>query len=343
MTTLPQIMSPRTTSSRKLRSKESSGEQRIPEDFDYDDITIKRSSIRAEDEQIILKKKNLLSCLSSSSMSHDKTWKPVICSNYVTNKVKKFRDKTLKANKLGLFWTKKRSNPRWLSSGNSKTRTPGWLWQKKYTKIKWNYWVAAKKDFTALKLKNCNDEITNFLVKSYCSKTGSSWSSWESPNEMKELKRFRLPHSTQSQEEDGSKTRILSFNKKKSQSTKIRFTVQMENFKRQSELVFENDSKCFFLWKRRRPKAGVVLDIREGQPGPPESAFVLAPASFLTFGKVNPGLPQTDIFWGRVPPPPPPTPPPLIFVSAGRPPHTDIFFLGGGGGEKGRGVQSQPY
>ena len=30
-------------------------------------------------------------------------------------------------------------------------------------------------------------------------------------------------------------------------------------------------------------------------------AFVLAPASFLTFGKVNPGPPpQTDIFFGRV-------------------------------------------
>ena len=35
-------------------------------------------------------------------------------------------------------------------------------------------------------------------------------------------------------------------------------------------------------------------------------------ASFLTFGKVNPGLPQSDIFFGGVPPHPP-----LIFVSAG--------------------------
>ena len=51
--------------------------------------------------------------------------------------------------------------------------------------------------------------------------------------------------------------------------------------------------------------------------------FVLVPASFLTFGKVNPGPPQTDIFfWGGGPPPPPP----LIFVSAGLRPQTDIFW-----------------
>ena len=35
-------------------------------------------------------------------------------------------------------------------------------------------------------------------------------------------------------------------------------------------------------------------------------AFVLAPASFLTFGKVNAGPPQTDIFFGRGGRPPPP-------------------------------------
>ena len=34
--------------------------------------------------------------------------------------------------------------------------------------------------------------------------------------------------------------------------------------------------------------------------------IVLAPASFLTFGKVNPGPPQTDIFLGEGPSPPPP-------------------------------------
>ena len=55
-------------------------------------------------------------------------------------------------------------------------------------------------------------------------------------------------------------------------------------------------------------------------------AFVLAPASFLTFGKVNPGPPQTDIFLGEGGP----SPPPPSFFSAPGPDQTDIL-LGGGG------------
>ena len=42
-----------------------------------------------------------------------------------------------------------------------------------------------------------------------------------------------------------------------------------------------------------------IVDIREGQPRPPSECCVFAPASFLTFGKVNDRPPQTDIFFGR--------------------------------------------
>ena len=55
-------------------------EQRFPEDFDYDDITIgqtlfnacRRRADHSEGE-------GLSSCLSSSSMSHDRTGRPVVC------------------------------------------------------------------------------------------------------------------------------------------------------------------------------------------------------------------------------------------------------------------------
>ena len=73
----------------------------------------------------------------------------------------------------------------------------------------------------------------------------------------------------------------------------------------------------------------LFLTFGKVNPGPPQSAFGLAPASFLTFGKVNDSPPQTDIFFGGGGSPPPP---PLIFVSAGPPPQTDIFGGGGGGG-----------
>ena len=50
----------------------------------------------------------------------------------------------------------------------------------------------------------------------------------------------------------------------------------------------------------------------------------LPPASFLTFGKVNPGPPQTGIFFfgGRGGP----SPPLPSFLSAPAPPQTDIFW-----------------
>ena len=38
-------------------TQESSGEQQFPDDFDYDDVTIGQTLMRAEDEPITLKKK----------------------------------------------------------------------------------------------------------------------------------------------------------------------------------------------------------------------------------------------------------------------------------------------
>ena len=61
-------------------TQESLGEQRFPEDFDYDDITIGQTLLnacrrRADHSE----EEGLSSCLSSSSMSHDFTWNPVVC------------------------------------------------------------------------------------------------------------------------------------------------------------------------------------------------------------------------------------------------------------------------
>ena len=55
-------------------------EQRFPEDFDYDDITVGQTLLsacrrRADHSE----EEGLSSCLSSSSMSHDRTGKPVVC------------------------------------------------------------------------------------------------------------------------------------------------------------------------------------------------------------------------------------------------------------------------
>ena len=71
-------------------------------------------------------------------------------------------------------------------------------------------------------------------------------------------------------------------------------------------------------------------------PGPPQSAFVLAPASFLTLGRSTPAPLRLTFFFlrGRVPP----HPPPFIFVSARPPPLRLTFFW-----EEREGFKSQSY
>ena len=70
-------------------------------------------------------------------------------------------------------------------------------------------------------------------------------------------------------------------------------------------------SVCSMLL-RGQPKASPAFDPRRCHQKKKNTDYiVLAPASFLTFGKVNPGPLQTDIFLGGG------RPTPFIFVSAG--------------------------
>ena len=78
-----------------------------------------------------------------------------------------------------------------MSGGNWETRIPGWLWQKKCSKIWWNLLNLSKKNFTALKLKNFNDEINNFFMNGCCSKIRNYVNLIISLNEKEELKKFQ--------------------------------------------------------------------------------------------------------------------------------------------------------
>ena len=85
----------------------------------------------------------------------------------------------------------------------------------------------------------------------------------------------------------------------------------------------------------RTTPAGKKVSLKGGRrwPSPKKKNtdyIVLAPASFLTFGKVNPGPPQTDIFWGGGPPHPSP------HFCQRRPPLRHFCFLGEGGREGGQ-------
>ena len=61
-------------------TQESLGEQQFPDDFDYNDVTIGQTSLhacrrRADHSE----EEGLSSCLSSSSMRHDRMVKPIVC------------------------------------------------------------------------------------------------------------------------------------------------------------------------------------------------------------------------------------------------------------------------
>ena len=75
-------MSPTTTSSKTYFefTQESVIEQRFPEDFDYDDITIGQTLLNACRRRADHSEgEGLSSCLSSSSMSHDRKGKKGVC------------------------------------------------------------------------------------------------------------------------------------------------------------------------------------------------------------------------------------------------------------------------
>ena len=88
-------------------TQESSREQRFPDDFDYDDVTIGKTFLDACRRRADHSEEEGLSSCLSSSVSHDRTGRPVVCRD--ASKVTKLRDTTLKANRLGLSWSDKES------------------------------------------------------------------------------------------------------------------------------------------------------------------------------------------------------------------------------------------
>ena len=61
-------------------TQESSSEQRFPDDFDYDDVTIGNTLLDACRRRADHSEGEGLSSCLSSSVSHDRTWRPVVCS-----------------------------------------------------------------------------------------------------------------------------------------------------------------------------------------------------------------------------------------------------------------------
>ena len=155
-------------------TQESLTEQRLLEEFDNDDVTIGQTLLNACRRRADHSEgEGLSSCLSSSSMSHDRTVKPVVCRDVITRKVTKFRDKqNSESEQIRTLLDRPREQI--LADCQAeirKPRIPGWLWPKKLFKS----WVKRssrknKKFVVLIKDTNFNDEINNFFMNSYSSK-----------------------------------------------------------------------------------------------------------------------------------------------------------------------------
>ena len=122
--TPPQVRSSTTTKSQRLmlsspRSPRASSGS-LMTSTTTTSSSVRRSSVRAEVEPITLKE----SCLSSSSMSQDGTWKPVVCRDASHAQGHEIQVQNTGNEQIRTFRPTEGANPRQLS-GNQLTRIPG--------------------------------------------------------------------------------------------------------------------------------------------------------------------------------------------------------------------------
>ena len=88
-------------------TQESVAEQRFPEDYDHDDVTIGQTLLNACRRRADHSEEEGLSSSLSSSDSHYRTVRPVVCSS--VQRSKETQDTPLRMNRLGLSWNDKES------------------------------------------------------------------------------------------------------------------------------------------------------------------------------------------------------------------------------------------
>ena len=162
-------------------TQESSSEQRFPDDFDYGNVTIgktlsdacRRRADHSEGE-------GLSSCLSSS-VSHDRTVRPVVCS--LVSSAQESQRHTSESEQIRTLLERQREQI--LADRQAeiqKTRIPGRLRQKKYFKAEWNDRVAERRHVSrSSRRRTTSTRLSTFSWTVIEAKLESSWSSWEKP------------------------------------------------------------------------------------------------------------------------------------------------------------------
>ena len=202
-------------------TQESSVENGSPNDFEYDDVTIGKALssppfTQEREDAASRRRADHSEEEGLSSVSHDRTGRPVVepldsknfkCSRNSEPQLRKWANQDSSG-------TTKKADSRWLSGRDSKTRIPGRLWQKKYSKVEWSYRVSKRRN------KSCTCKRRTTSTRS----TTSSWTIIGNKIEIfvklmrkvlmrwKDWSDFKGLHSIEFQGEDWSKIETLYLN-----------------------------------------------------------------------------------------------------------------------------------
>ena len=194
-TTLSQVMSPTTTTSRRLLNRTSRNPS--ARTGPWTRMTLRTMTttsawrslhhcspksekmMRAVDELITLMTKVCRPASRRLSVIErgDPLWNSLTHKSQTSEEIRAQLRKWANQDSSG---TTKRADSRWLSGRDSKTRVPGRIWQKKYSKIEWNDRVSKRRNLSCSSRRRTTS--TRSTTSSWTitgTKSGSSRSSWE--------------------------------------------------------------------------------------------------------------------------------------------------------------------
>ena len=158
-------------------SQESVTKQRFFEDLDYDDpLSVWCFSTHTEDEPITWNEKACRPVCRRHWVGIE-LGNPLSTVTQVTPQGHEVQRENSESEQIRTLGPTKVANPRWLLSGDSKTRIPGSLWPRKYTQIEWNDRAAARRPSLRSSWRTPSTRSTTSSWTVIAAKFGITWSS----------------------------------------------------------------------------------------------------------------------------------------------------------------------
>ena len=198
-------------------TQESTGEQRSPNDFDDDDVTIGKTLLDACRRRADHSEEEGLSSCLSSSVSHDRTERPVVCSfDSKVSSVQETQRHNSESEQIRILLERQREQI--LADCQAEIRKNEFQADYDRRSIqKLNEMIESQKKKFVVLIKETNDfdKINNFFMNSYWSKIGIFVKLiWKVSMRSKNWSDFKALHSTQLRGENWSKIEVLSLNSK---------------------------------------------------------------------------------------------------------------------------------